>query len=206
MKKLAIAIALVWLFATPAWADFANGSFESGANAPVSGFRTMGAGNDNLDAWTVGTHSIDWIGDYWEPYEGNRSVDLSGNAPGSISQSIDTAPGTPYRVSFWMAGNPDGGDAVKDLIVTAQGIASGTFTFTFDTTGKSRDSMGWVMREFFFTATDVSTTLIFASGETDAFGPALDNLRVDPVPIPAAAWLLGSGLLGLVAIRRRFKK
>jgi hypothetical protein len=27
-----------------------------------------------------------------------------------------------------------------------------------------------------------------------------------PVPIPAAAWLLGSGLLGLVAIRRRMKK
>ena len=27
-----------------------------------------------------------------------------------------------------------------------------------------------------------------------------------PVPIPAAAWLLGSGLIGLVAIRRRFKK
>ena len=27
-----------------------------------------------------------------------------------------------------------------------------------------------------------------------------------PVPIPAAAWLLGSGLLGLVAIRRRVKK
>ena len=27
-----------------------------------------------------------------------------------------------------------------------------------------------------------------------------------PVPIPAAAWLLGSGLLGLVAVRRRFRK
>ena len=26
------------------------------------------------------------------------------------------------------------------------------------------------------------------------------------VPIPAAAWLLGSGLLGLVVIRRRIKK
>jgi hypothetical protein len=29
---------------------------------------------------------------------------------------------------------------------------------------------------------------------------------VTPVPIPAAAWLLGSGLLGLVVIRRRMKK
>ena len=27
-----------------------------------------------------------------------------------------------------------------------------------------------------------------------------------PVPVPAAFWLLGSGLLGLVAIRRRFRK
>lgn len=27
-----------------------------------------------------------------------------------------------------------------------------------------------------------------------------------PVPIPAAAWLLGSGLIGLVAVRRRFTK
>jgi|MudIll2142460700_1097286.scaffolds.fasta_scaffold498592_1 hypothetical protein len=31
-------------------------------------------------------------------------------------------------------------------------------------------------------------------------------VNLAPIPIPAAAWLLGSGLLGLVAIRRRVKK
>ena len=33
------------------------------------------------------------------------------------------------------------------------------------------------------------------------------TLRIDisTVPIPAAAWLLGSGLLGLLALRRRFR-
>ncbi|NPV04897.1 MAG: hypothetical protein HPY67_09215 [Syntrophaceae bacterium] len=32
------------------------------------------------------------------------------------------------------------------------------------------------------------------------------NVEGNPVPIPGALWLLGSGLLGLVAFRRRFKK
>lgn len=33
-----------------------------------------------------------------------------------------------------------------------------------------------------------------------------DNIAVGNVPIPPALWLLGSGLLGLIGIRRRFKK
>ncbi len=35
---------------------------------------------------------------------------------------------------------------------------------------------------------------------------ANDDDNVAPVPIPAAAWLLGSGLFGLVGVRRRMKK
>jgi len=32
------------------------------------------------------------------------------------------------------------------------------------------------------------------------------DLLIQPVPIPPAVWLLGSGLIGLIGIRRRFKK
>lgn len=32
---------------------------------------------------------------------------------------------------------------------------------------------------------------------------AIDNITVNSVPVPAAAWLLGSGLLGLVGVARR---
>ena len=32
---------------------------------------------------------------------------------------------------------------------------------------------------------------------------AMDNLTTSPVPVPAAVWLLGSGLIGLVGVRRK---
>ena len=42
---------------------------------------------------------------------------------------------------------------------------------------------------------------------TYAAGPEnFDNLSFNQVPIPAAAWLLGSGLIGLVGIRRKFSE
>jgi hypothetical protein len=34
----------------------------------------------------------------------------------------------------------------------------------------------------------------------------LTNINVAPVPIPAAVWLFGTGLLGLLGIRRKIKK
>jgi hypothetical protein len=33
-----------------------------------------------------------------------------------------------------------------------------------------------------------------------------NNIAVAPVPIPPSAWFLGSGILGLIGIRRRFRK
>jgi hypothetical protein len=41
---------------------------------------------------------------------------------------------------------------------------------------------------------------------SDAFGLIGPNFEVRPVPIPAAVWLFGPGLVGLTALKRRFKE
>jgi hypothetical protein len=50
---------------------------------------------------------------------------------------------------------------------------------------------------------NLSEVELFNDGRGDIYGSAL--IRVSSVPIPATAWLFGSGLLGLVGVARRKK-
>ncbi len=54
------------------------------------------------------------------------------------------------------------------------------------------------------TALKILGDLKGGAGILDTTG--LDNVRVNAVPLPGAIWLLGSGLLGLGAFRRKFNK
>ena len=65
----------------------------------------------------------------------------------------------------------------------------------------------FVTASVLFTAPSSNITLQFT--DTTTTGQAsgiIDNIRISAVPIPTALWLLGSGLIGLVAIRRRGEK
>ncbi len=53
--------------------------------------------------------------------------------------------------------------------------------------------------------TQVAALRSFIDGEVGS-GIVQWGVPANPVPIPGAVWLLGSGLLGLIGIRRRFKK
>lgn len=207
MKSIRIAVITAAL-ATVSSSAFANlilnGCFESGTNP--NSFTTVGLGGTNIDSWSVLAGNIDYIGTHWQAADGVRSVDLNGGQPGTIGQTFATVVGQQYAVRFAVAGNPDGGPAIKALVAAAGGTTSNA---QFDTTGKTRTNMGWQYFDFLFTATSASTQLSFAS-QTGAgatcgacYGPALDDVSVNAVPEPVTALLLGAGLIATYHRRRR---
>jgi choice-of-anchor C domain-containing protein len=216
MKRSFLAIAAIASvgLCTPASASLiVNGSFEAGL-ASIGDFTTLNGGDStSITGWTVtgGQNAIDYIGTYWQPADGSRSLDLNGLLPGGIKQTFSVVLGQTYQVSFEMAGNPAGGPVVKTLNGIVDVVTDG---FTFDTTNTSLSNMGWKPMSFTFTATTTSETLDFESTTTAnsnnptypfAFGPALDNVSVTAVPEPStwAMMILGFIGVGFMAYRRK---
>lgn len=102
-----------------------NGNFEDGPEPDPAGrgFTPYEAGSTAIPGWTITRGSVDYIGPYWQHADGRRSIDLNGNEPGAIAQTIRTRPGRKYRVTFGLAGNAFVGaePAVKLVVVSAAG-------------------------------------------------------------------------------------
>lgn len=220
MIRLFYCLAVLAALVVPASADIVkNGQFEGVSGEYIAGvyiwhyidylgaYIDVTANVPDIPDWTVTAGSVDWIGTYWQaPPPGGQSVDLDGNSPGAISQDIITHPGQTYWLSFWLAGNPDGGDATKKLEVTVGGASH---IFAFDTFGKSKADMGWTPLGISFTATGGSTTIAFASGDGNGspYGPVIGDVEVR-VPGPDfytefALSLSGLGLLMFVRRKRQ---
>ncbi len=91
-----------------------------------------------------------------------------------------------------------------------------TFSVTFDTSWSDAEAManGWFpdnmsvdpganpSESWMTTMSDVYTTEVRLSGEGDLLA-GIDNFKLQAIPVPAAVWLFGSGLIGLVGLARR---
>lgn len=186
-----------FLLALLAWAPLAqqpaslirNGSFEEGPGTPV--FLNLPGKSTALPGWVVTGEGVDLVGaGYWRASEGTYAIDLDGSARsrttppyvrGGIAQTFATRAGQRYRVTFDLAGNTNRGPLKKPLRVRAAGDST---DFIFDATGKNGRNMGWVSKEWVFTAKADSSTLEFVSltqSPETGFGAAIDRVAVVPL-------------------------
>lgn len=183
-------------------ANIVNGGFELGIDPGV--FTTVGVGGTNITGWDVTAGSVDYIGTYWQGQGagGGRSVDLSGLAIGTLSQTFATVAGQLYEVTFWVSKNPDNGAPTRTGSVSAGNVVDG-FSYSLN---NNHANMLWALESFRFEATGASSTLSFSSDASGGccFGPALDTVSIAAVPEPTtwALFILGFGAIG-GALRRK---
>ncbi len=162
-----------------------NGDFE--ANGPLASWLSVRAGSPAIAGWRVTSGYVDLVGRWWQPAGGADSLEVGTPGPGAVEQRIATVAGRRYRLSFALAGNPEGPPRVKTLLVRA-GPASRRFSF--DTAGHTRQAMGWRTETLDFTAAAGTTVIGFArtdgSPRSGWYGPAVDEVTVVEAGAPAA--------------------
>lgn len=190
--------------------DFEAGGYSGGATGGFGPFLTFNEGSTGIPGWIVGPGGVN----LWTDYNGtgNHVIDIIGNsttAGGSLAQTFSTANGQPYRVAFNLAGgqNPTPSDTnspVKTMdvnILGADGVAQlVTMQYIQDTTIEGWAGGIFHPYEFQFTADGVQATIEFIGTNKGWNGFYIDNVTITAVPLPAAAWLFGAGLLALAGV------
>ena len=179
-----------------------NGDFEAGN----SGFATDYTFDPNAGA--VATYTVDsTVPNGWAPGFGDHTTGTGQMAIFNASndpddrvwaETLDLVMGTTYTLEGWVTALTEsirpGTAPILELRVG--GVSLGTFNAAgVDDTWQSF-SLGWVQTTT--GATEVSLHELRAVASGDDF--ALDDLVL--VPEPAAAWLLGAGLLALAGRER----
>lgn len=173
-----------------------NGSFEAppGGSGPAFVFPP----GVSVGGWTVAAASIAHLGGApWVAADGFSFMGLNANEaaplPGAIYRDVATVAGQSYALRFAYAGDPTAGPVVKNLAAAWNVDALGQFSF--DTSGFTPESLGWVYTNFTVVGTG-NDRLGFASLLIGtASGPFVDDVAL--APLGGAEVYAGGQLLGV---------
>jgi len=192
---LLVAACFICLSAVTASANLVlNGSFE----LPVLTQNTQI--NAVPDSWNT-TGPASWIFSYpGLAQSGTQYYDLGNSSAYNLSQSIMVTTAGTYTLG-WFSKQISSTTAPFTVSFEGDSVnASQTFTPINSWRADSLGDLSLVAGTY---------TLTFTSGYAGGYDTVfIDNVTLtstSPVPIPAAVWLLGSGLLGLIGARR-FRK
>jgi hypothetical protein len=171
------------------WYVFATGG--SGVTGSISTITTPGSAV--LTHTGPGTNPA--VGVTLQYQFGSTGTNLSSYATLNILGSSGSGTGQ-YEISVWDS------DGTKGLTNLPLNGSFNSFFIDLSTLALDPQNKGTIPG---LDLTKVTSIYLYAM-PTSGFSHTINEINVAPVPIPAAAWLLGSGLIGLVAIRRRFKK
>jgi hypothetical protein len=115
---------------------------------------------------------------------------------GTVTQTLSTAAGQNYDLSYWFASDGYGPNYFDVLWNGAQIGAS-----VEDNVGK----FGWTPFSFTVVGTGMDTLTFQERNDTAYQGLDHVSLALSSVPVPSAVWLFGSGLLGLAGTARKRK-
>ena len=121
---------------------------------------------------------------WWPARTYQLTAYVSGNQRGNLASPLNAPDSLTF--GFLSGGSPVGQPGATDFIATI--LPNQPFT---------------LITLSFTPVSNVVASIFFETGGGDNVGPILDNVSLAAVPLPAAAWLLLSGLVGFAALGRR---
>jgi hypothetical protein len=195
--KVLPALAVVLLWPQTLSASFiVNGGFEQ--PAIVDNWMNVSGGSTFITGWTAADGGVQLV-KQGAHAEGNQHLDLQIYGSGSVYQDITgLVPGQEYTLSFAMSALIyQTGIFSMDVYwnqPTGPYVLAGTFQWDPDKhTQQAYPNLGfqWDYHQLTLTATASTMRLKFKDASNLLWGVQLDDVRLEPVPEPSCAVLLG---------------